>query len=804
MAFELMNLVSPYNYTRNLVHLNKNDILDQPAFDKLELSAKYWLDLRHCYHYGKKNPQQLFEIFGYFNSEEPEDVRSDICTRIEMEMELYAKVGTVHLLLIDSDIARWLKAMKNNRNYGDPLMLYVLSRTFQRHSVVLCANRAWSTVGTDDPIDSDRLLEICHVKLVYIGHNMFGELREKSVLPVTSYPTIKNNTCVTVSGTNKTIVDTNVCFEPPTAEEDYPALDTHDYVDSSGLSVLDDYSDDTIIYPLPVNSDNMLESPLLNINNTTDRAIGTGYYTRLDENGGEIPCNDIASNVTTPNTVETSVNAVRLNCESLSNHDTLDINSQDVSDTNLEHDYNVQRTDNSPENFAAGVNTESDHNVSVVSVSVSGLNNMQENIVSGINITDDHNYAMKGINSAELTGKNKNVDIEFSDVNDRNGEHIMENVQSETNIKSSNMDIEPKNIGLPKEAEKHDSIIDGNSSTETTNKLYNLFLVKNPEAALYQLWKNDAIKNRLTLKIKKLTKEETYLMSHPTPNWSAIDPYSSLEEILSDGENKKETDSVSTQNNKCTESTGVTQRYFMRERKTDRPSRSLRCVAMHNYKEDSEDNDSDYTPAPEVVQNVNPGLRHPSKERMNAQRQITINRERLGLPVSNVNKNVNQSSPESDPLSGATNSNTDISASNPVFPTKSTPSIPPTPAPSSPACNNPVTSVHALAGVTSSSLHKRKPKPCGKHRRPASQLTPDSPAKLDRTNTQSVTPQPRSEFVTKQYGIIKCKKARKITCPMCKHGAYSQADANKHYRLSHPPIKCSKCPQLFNNPCSLR
>ena len=381
----------------------------------------------------------------------------------------------------------------------------------------------------------------------------------------------------------------------------------------------------------------------------------------------------------------------------------------------------------------------------------------------------------------------------------------MENVQSETNIKSSNVDIEPKNIDLPKEAEEHDSITDGNTSANSTIKLCDLFLVKNPEADLYRLWKNDAIKNRLTLKIKKLTKEETYLMSHPTSNWSEIDPYSSLEEILSEGENKKEIDSVSTQNNKCAESIGDTQRYFMRERKMDRPSRSLRGVATHNYKEDSDDNDSDYTPAPEVVQNVNPGLRHPSKERMNAQCQITVNRERLGLPVSNIKKNVDQPSFELiDPLLDATNNNTGTSASNPVLSTNSTLPIAPTPVPSSPAVNNPVTSVHALSGATSSSLHKQKPKPHGKHCRPASQLTSDSSAKLDSTNTQSVTRQPKSEFVTKQYGIIKCKKARKITCPMCKHGAYSQADANKHYHLSHPPIKCSKCPQLFNNPCSLR
>ena len=175
-------------------------------------------------------------------------------------------------------------------------------------------------------------------------------------------------------------------------------------------------------------------------------------------------------------------------------------------------------------------------------------------------------------------------------------------------------------------------------------------------------------------------------------------------------------------------------------------------------------NDSDYTPAPVTVQNVNPGLRHPSKERMKAQRQIIINRERLGLPTSNVNKNVNQSSPDSDPLSGATNGYADVSASNPEFPTKSVPSIPPTPVSSSSPCNNRSTSAQALAGAISSSLHKRKPKPCGKHHRPMSQLSSnsDSAPKIKRTKTQSVAPQPRSEFVTKQFGIIKRKKARKI------------------------------------------
>ena len=752
-----MNLVSPYNYTNNVVHLNKNDILDQPAFDNLELSAKYWLNVRHCYRYGKKNPQQLFEIFGYFNSEEPEDVRSDICTHINMELELYAKVGTVHLLFIGSGIEKWLKAMKNNRNYGDPLMLYALSRTFQRHSVVLCANRAWSTVGTDDPIDSDRLLEICHVKLVYIGHNMFGELREKSVLSISSSLAITDATSATVSGTNKPVDDIKVCFEPSTADKDVPALDTLDYVDLSVLSDFDDYSDDTIVYSLPGNSTNIPESPLLNINNTTGRPIGTGYYTKLDdkddENTGDIPRKDIVSSVATGaiNTSETTVTVLSLNGETLANYDVQDTNSQIVSGINIEHDYNVQGTNDSPDNVVSGMNTESCQNVQgtnrLLDSSVSGLNKTQENIVSGMNVADDHNYAMKGINSADGSGKNNACDPEITDVNGINSVHIMDNAEPETSIKTINVDIEPRDSDPPKDAEERDSIMDGNSSTDTISKLCNLFLVKNPEASLYQMWKKDATKNRLIIKVKKMNKEEIYRMSHPTPNWSALDPYSSLEEILSESENEKETDNVPTQNNKCVESTSVTQSYFMRERTVNQPSRSLHSVALHNYKEDSDDsddNDSDYTPVPETVKNVNPRLRRPSKERMNAQCQITVNRECLGLPVSKL-KNIDQSSseltdPPLDHINSSTGNSGKMTTSNPVLSTKSTLPTPPTPSPSSSAGNNPESSVQAFAGVTNSSLHKRKPKPHSKHHRPASQLTSDSPATSDISNTQSLQP----------------------------------------------------------------
>ena len=40
-------------------------------------------------------------------------------------------------------------------------------------------------------------------------------------------------------------------------------------------------------------------------------------------------------------------------------------------------------------------------------------------------------------------------------------------------------------------------------------------------------------------------------------------------------------------------------------------------------------------------------------------------------------------------------------------------------------------------------------------------------------------------------------------CNICSTVTDSQALPNKHYCKNHPPLKCSDCEQIFNNPCSL-
>ena len=299
--------------------------------------------------------------------------------------------------------------------------------------------------------------------------------------------------------------------------------------------------------------------------------------------------------------IKTSVSVLSLNGDTPK--------TDDVQGTNSSQDNTVSSINSSQENTVQGTNCLQDN-------IVSGINSSQENTVSGINmsnVAEDHNYAVKSTNSTDVTSINNACDSESTDVNGSNSLNNLDNAQSALSTRATDVEIEPTDSNQLIEPEECDSTTDGNSSTDTISKLHNLFLVKNPgDSMLYKMWEKDANKKRLSVKIIKMNKDEIYRMSHPTPNWSAMDPYSSLEEMVSENEN--ETDNVPTQNSKHDESNSERQSYYMQERKVNRPSRSLRSVATHNYKEESDDDDNDYMPVTQTVRNVNLGLRNPSKE----------------------------------------------------------------------------------------------------------------------------------------------------------------------------------------------
>ena len=171
-----------------VIHLTNRDILTQKVFPHMPLSQTYWLDTRRCYNQQKKNSQKLFEIFGSFNDEPANQVRSAMITHIKAERDFYSLVGDQHLKKLKLSIDEWLGLMHSDSVFGDELMLYALARTYQWHVVVFTSKRCWSTVGLDEPITGACLLEICEVHLLYIGQHMYGELNYICLYPSRVWP----------------------------------------------------------------------------------------------------------------------------------------------------------------------------------------------------------------------------------------------------------------------------------------------------------------------------------------------------------------------------------------------------------------------------------------------------------------------------------------------------------------------------------------------------------------------------------------------------------------------------------------
>ena len=107
----------------------------------MPLSREYWLDTRRSYQGNLMNSDFLFEHFGLFSSEDGWTVRKQMVTLVRRESKLYETVGRVVLNMHGCRIEDWLTELEDPINPPDELMLYALSRTYNRHTLVVCRTR---------------------------------------------------------------------------------------------------------------------------------------------------------------------------------------------------------------------------------------------------------------------------------------------------------------------------------------------------------------------------------------------------------------------------------------------------------------------------------------------------------------------------------------------------------------------------------------------------------------------------------------------------------------------------------------
>ena len=183
IAMDLISIISPYPYRRYIQYISANDATTEEDFTRMEISKRYSIDKSRCYKKdGSRNASGLLDLFGSFTNESARVIRKDIVQRVELENGLYASVGQIALGMRKLSIKDWCTEMLDRNHFPDETCIYALSRTFNRHTLVLCRTRYWTTLEATSPMTEDDLFSACNIHLIYLGCSLFGELKPKVVL----------------------------------------------------------------------------------------------------------------------------------------------------------------------------------------------------------------------------------------------------------------------------------------------------------------------------------------------------------------------------------------------------------------------------------------------------------------------------------------------------------------------------------------------------------------------------------------------------------------------------------------------
>ena len=98
-------------------------------------------------------------------------------------MPFYERRSAVCLQTRSMNLETWVETIANELVYCDELGLMGLCYMYHRHCVVLTQNKLWSTVQADKPLNLLDLLNICSVRLIYLGNLHFGVLTWQPRLP---------------------------------------------------------------------------------------------------------------------------------------------------------------------------------------------------------------------------------------------------------------------------------------------------------------------------------------------------------------------------------------------------------------------------------------------------------------------------------------------------------------------------------------------------------------------------------------------------------------------------------------------
>ena len=170
-------------YKTYVAKLNECDAVTPDNFKKSRWANYFTVDSSNVVKNGRANPSHVFDIFGSFSGHMGTEVRVKLLENIATEMPFYEKRSVVCLQMRSMNLETWVETITNELVYCDELGLMGLCYMYHRHCVVLTQNKLWSTVQADKPLNLLDLLNICSVRLIYLGNLHFGVLTWRPCLP---------------------------------------------------------------------------------------------------------------------------------------------------------------------------------------------------------------------------------------------------------------------------------------------------------------------------------------------------------------------------------------------------------------------------------------------------------------------------------------------------------------------------------------------------------------------------------------------------------------------------------------------
>ena len=190
-------------------------------FPKLQISETHWLDVRCCFKDGKFNPNHVLEIFAKYSDMEVDDLW-------ECALNLVLPMKAI-------DFKTWLLMMRIPICVVDELMLFILCKIHDHHAMVFTDSKLWSTFEEGHQLSLDELYNICDIHLLYLGQDMYGELKSL-------YGENRISTISTPSSLLKTVVAGKTLSSVPMltklCQEELKQIGTQNHVQSSCTPLL--------------------------------------------------------------------------------------------------------------------------------------------------------------------------------------------------------------------------------------------------------------------------------------------------------------------------------------------------------------------------------------------------------------------------------------------------------------------------------------------------------------------------------------------------------------------------------------